>query len=75
MTRTKEIAQPIPVTTKVLYGIGMASEGIKVNAFNLFLLFFYQQVVGLDPLLCGLALVNAVGETGLSSAEEKNNED
>jgi GPH family glycoside/pentoside/hexuronide:cation symporter len=41
---------------KLAYGVGLAAEGIKNNAFNLFLLFFYQQLVGLDPALCGLAL-------------------
>lgn len=41
---------------KLAYGIGLAAEGIKNNAFNAFLLFFYQQLVGLDPALCGLAL-------------------
>lgn len=41
---------------KVSYGVGLAAEGIKQNAFNVFLLFFYQQLIGLDPALCGLAL-------------------
>src|SRR5262245_33985394 len=42
--------------SKVAYGIGLSAEGVKNNAFNVFLLFFYQQVVGLDPTLCGIAL-------------------
>jgi GPH family glycoside/pentoside/hexuronide:cation symporter len=41
---------------KLSYGVGLAAEGIKQNAFNVFLLFFYQQLIGLDPALCGLAL-------------------
>jgi Na+/melibiose symporter-like transporter len=41
---------------KAAYGFGLAAEGVKNSAFNVFLLFFYQQIVGLDPALCGLAL-------------------
>ena len=44
----------------------MASEGIKINAFSLFLLFYYQQVVELDPVLCGLALFLALGFDAIS---------
>ncbi len=44
------------IGTKLSYGVGLAAEGIKQNAFNVFLLFFYQQLIGLDPALCGLAL-------------------
>ncbi|MET0286918.1 MAG: MFS transporter [Polyangiales bacterium] len=47
---------PLGTGVKLAYGVGLAAEGIKNNAFNLFLLFFYQQLVGLDPALCGLAL-------------------
>jgi glycoside/pentoside/hexuronide:cation symporter, GPH family len=43
-------------SVKAAYGFGLAAEGIKQNAFSLFLLFYYQQVVGLDAALCGLAL-------------------
>jgi GPH family glycoside/pentoside/hexuronide:cation symporter len=45
---------------KVLYGLGLAAEGVKTNAFNMFLLFYYQQVAGLDPVLTGLALFVAL---------------
>ncbi len=38
------------------YGIGQAAEGIKNQAFNVFLLFYYQQVVGVSGTLTGLAL-------------------
>jgi glycoside/pentoside/hexuronide:cation symporter, GPH family len=50
--RTSGLAGP----ARLAYGIGLSGEGIKNNAFNVFLLFFYQQVVGLDSALCGLAL-------------------
>lgn len=49
-------AKALGIGTKLAYGVGLAGEGIKNNAFNLFMLFFYQQLVGLDPALCGLAL-------------------
>lgn len=47
-------------TTRLAYGFGLSAEGIKNNAFNLFLLFYYQQVVGLDPVLTGIALFIAL---------------
>lgn len=38
------------------FGIGQAAEGFKNQAFNVFLLFYYQQVVGVSGTLTGLAL-------------------
>lgn len=38
------------------FGIGQLAEGVKNSAFNTFLLFFYQQVVGVSGTLTGLAL-------------------
>jgi len=43
-------------SVKAAYGFGLAAEGIKQSAFSVFLLFYYQQIIGLDPALCGLAL-------------------
>jgi glycoside/pentoside/hexuronide:cation symporter, GPH family len=48
--------QRLGLGVKLAYGVGLAAEGVKNNAFNVFLLFYYQQLVGLDPALCGLAL-------------------
>lgn len=45
---------------KLVYGFGSASFGIKDNGFSTFLLFFYNQVVGLGPLLSGLAVAVAL---------------
>lgn len=45
---------------RVLYGLGLSAEGVKNNAFNMFLLFYYQQVAGLGPVLTGLALFFAL---------------
>ena len=52
--------RPISTTTKLSYGVGQAAEGIKNNAFSLFLLFFYVQVHGLSPSLAGVALFVAL---------------
>jgi Na+/melibiose symporter-like transporter len=46
--------------SKLAYGVGLAAEGIKNNAFNVFLLFYYQQVLGLTASLCGIALFVAM---------------
>ena len=50
----------VSLTSKLSYGIGQAAEGIKNNAFNLFLLFYYVQVHGLSASLAGGALFIAL---------------
>ncbi|MGF1456234.1 MAG: MFS transporter [Alphaproteobacteria bacterium] len=51
----------IPSTgTKLAYGLGSISSGVKSGGFDYFLLIFYAQVVGLDPRLVGLALTIAL---------------
>ncbi len=42
--------------SRCLYGLGQAAEGIKTNAFSLFALFYYNQILGLSGALAGLAL-------------------
>ncbi len=42
------------------FGVGQAAEGIKNAAFNTFLLFYYQQVLGVPGTLTGLALAIAL---------------
>ncbi|MGC6534230.1 MAG: MFS transporter [Parvibaculales bacterium] len=46
--------------TKYIYGIGAAPFGIKENGFSYFLLIFYSQVLGLEPVLTSLALTIAI---------------
>lgn len=46
----------LTLTPMIAFGVGQAAEGIKNSAFNTFVLFFYQQVVGVSGLLTGLAL-------------------
>ncbi len=50
----------LPLGTRLAYGVGLGADGVKNNAFATFLLFFYQQLVGLDARLCGLALFIAL---------------
>jgi Na+/melibiose symporter-like transporter len=45
---------------KLYYGLGQAAQGIKDGAFQLFLFFFYSQVLGLSPSLAGLAALLAL---------------
>jgi len=40
----------------IAFGIGQAAEGMKNAAFNTFVLFFYQQVIGVSGTLTGIAL-------------------
>ncbi len=48
------------LSTKLFYGSGATPFGIKDTAFNYFVLLYYNQVLGLDPFLAGLALAGAV---------------
>jgi Na+/melibiose symporter-like transporter len=54
-------SQPgVSLWTKLAYGFGSVAYGVKDNGFSYFLLIFYSQVVGLDPLLVGPALTIAL---------------
>ena len=46
----------ISLSSKLSYGVGQVAEGMKNTGFALFVLFYYNQVLGLDGYLCGLAL-------------------
>lgn len=52
---------PVPLRTKLAYGAGAIAYGIKDNGYSVFLLLFYNQVVGLPAssvgFIIGLALV------------------
>ncbi len=50
----------VPLSLKLFYGSGSVSEGIKNAAFNTFLLFYYNQVLGLPGTLSGIALFLAL---------------
>ncbi|NRA04146.1 MAG: MFS transporter [Myxococcales bacterium] len=56
-------AQPeerVRFRTRILFGLGSVSEGTKNTAFNVFLLFYYNQVLGLSGTLSGIAIFIAL---------------
>lgn len=52
--------------TKIAYGSGATAFGIKDAGFNYFILIYYNQVLGLDAFLAGLALALAVAIDAIS---------
>ena len=50
----------LPFNIKLFYGLGLASRGIKDGLFQLFLFFYFSQVLGLDPELAGLSSLVAL---------------
>lgn len=51
---------PITLGTRLAYGMGAVAYGIKDNGFSVFLLIFYNQVIGLSAELVGLAVMIAL---------------
>jgi hypothetical protein len=50
----------LPVRTKLAYGIGQVGEQIKISGFDLFVFFYFQQVLGLSGSLAGAAMAIAL---------------
>jgi glycoside/pentoside/hexuronide:cation symporter, GPH family len=50
----------VPFRTKIAYGIGAVAYGIKDNGFSVFLLLFYNQVVGVPAGLVGSVIAVAL---------------
>ncbi len=50
----------LSIPVMVAFGVGQAAEGIKGTAFNTFLLFYYQQILGVSGTFTGLALAIAL---------------
>jgi Na+/melibiose symporter-like transporter len=50
----------VTLSSKVFYGSGSIAEGTKNTAFNVFLLFYYNQVLGLPGTLSGAAIFLAL---------------
>ena len=46
--------------TKLSYGVGQLSDGVKQAAFSTFLFFYYNQVLGLSGSLAGAAALLAL---------------
>jgi len=47
----------VPTATRLTYGFGAVAYGIKDNGFSVFLLIFYNQVIGLPAAWVGLMLL------------------
>jgi GPH family glycoside/pentoside/hexuronide:cation symporter len=55
--RSKPVkADRLPLRQKISYGIGQAAAGLHGYAIGVFLLFYYNQVLGLSAGLAGLAI-------------------
>lgn len=54
------VAPPLNFAVKLSFGIGQIAEGIKTCAFGTFLLFYYNQILGLSGDLAGLAIFIAL---------------
>ncbi len=53
-------AKTLPLQSKLAYGFGSVAYGIKDNGFATFLLFYYNQVIGLRADLVSLAIALAL---------------
>ena len=51
---------PITLLTRLLYGFGSIAYGVKDNGFRVFLLIFYNQVVGLPATMVAAAVMTAM---------------
>ena len=65
----------VPWRIRLAFGIGQLPEGIKSAAFGFFLLFYYNQVLGLSGTLSGIAiflalLVDAVSDPLVGSLSD-----
>ena len=50
----------INLATRLSYGVGQLSDGVKQSAFSTFLFFYYNQVLGLSGSLAGSAALLAL---------------
>lgn len=50
----------VPFSSKFAFGVGQFAEGLKNTSFSLFILFYYNQVLGLSGTLAGMALFVAL---------------
>jgi len=50
----------LPIRSKLFWGIGGLAEGVKTSAFNTFVLFYYNQILGVSATYTGIALAIAV---------------
>jgi Na+/melibiose symporter-like transporter len=50
----------LKLITRLSYGVGQLSDGVKQSAFSTFLFFYYNQVLGLSGSLAGMAALLAL---------------
>eukprot|EP01068_Selenidium_serpulae_P006878 Selendium_serpulae@DN4543_c1_g1_i2.p4 len=50
----------VSLKTRICFGVGAIAEGVKNTGFNAFLLFYYNQVLGLSGTACGVAILFAL---------------
>lgn len=53
-------AVPLPRSLKVIHGLGSVAYGVKDNGFSVFLLIFYNQVLGIDAGIVGAVIMAAL---------------
>ena len=51
---------PLNLLTRLSYGVGQISDGVKQASFSTFLFFYYNQVLGLSGSLAGMAALAVV---------------
>jgi GPH family glycoside/pentoside/hexuronide:cation symporter len=54
------LIKKLPFSTKIFWGFGQIGEGVKNAAFASYLLFYYNQILGVSATLTALALAIAV---------------
>ena len=57
---TKASSPGMGWSLRLVYAVGQLPEGVKSAAFGFFLLFYYNQVLGLTGSLAGIALFLAL---------------
>ena len=63
---------------KVNYSIGAVANGVKTDTFTFFLLFFYSNIIGLNPGLAGSAIfialcIDAVSDPLMGTISDRTN--
>ncbi|MAI16269.1 MAG: sugar transporter, partial [Gammaproteobacteria bacterium] len=59
-TSTDNGQRKLPLSTKVAFGIGASGEAIYLALSNAFIVIFYNQIIGLNNALIGLAIMLAM---------------
>ncbi len=62
----KTVSPPVPMLTRICYGIGSLAYGIKDNGLLFFLVIYYNQVLGLPAPWVGLILLISLLLDGVS---------